>query len=165
MIRTIHRKTIRFTYPKKNCLLSLMCPTTTSIVALNKPLKKCRNKLILKCESRLEKACIGHLRIDVDGCGKLWTSWWPHSAAQKYNRPPFRAEFDALINALQRELFRDQAKISGILSGIGIPRMEDGRYYGFNIETDDYRYYFRVYPGKGDYSYCYCYAKEGESDD
>lgn len=116
-------------------------------------------------ESRLEKACIGHLRIDVDGCGKLWTSWWPHSAAQKYNRPPFRAEFDALINALQRELFRDQAKISGILSGIGVARMEDERYYVFHIETDDYRYYFRVYPGKGDYSYCYCYAKEGEADD
>ena len=116
-------------------------------------------------ESRQEKACIGHLRIDVDGCGKLWTSWWPHSAAQKYNRLPFRAEFDALINALQRELFRDQAKISGILSGIGVARMEDERYYVFHIETDDYRYYFRVYPGKGDYSYCYCYAKEGETDD
>ena len=84
----------------------------------------------------------------MDGCGKLWTSWWPHNAAQKYNRPPFRASFDALINALQREMFRDQAKISGILSGIGVTRMEDERYYVFHIETDDYRYYFRVYHGK-----------------
>ena len=123
------------------------------------------DKALFYSNSSAEARLIGHRRIDADNYGKLWTSWWPHSAAQKYNRPPFRAEFDALINALQRELFRDQAKISGILSGIGVARMEDERYYVFHIETDDYRYYFRVYPGKGDYSYCYCYAKEGEADD
>ena len=113
-----------------------------------------------------EYRCIGHLRFDVDGCGKLWTSWWPHGAAQKHNREPFKSEFDALINALQREVFKKPDKIPVMLSKFGIPCMEaDRRYHAFHIDTDLYSYYFRVYPGKGDYSYCYCYVRDGGEQD
>ena len=109
-----------------------------------------------------EPRCIGHLRFDVDNCGKLWSSWWPHSAAQKHNRPPFREEFDALVNALQRMLFHDPDHIRQRLIDLGVPVIaEDRRYYGFHIDSDAYSYYFRVYPGRGDYSYCYCHAREG----
>ncbi len=116
--------------------------------------------------STAEEKCIGHLRIDVDGYGKLWTSWWPHSAAQKHNREPFKAEFNALINALQRELFKKPEKLPAILRELNFPLMNaDRRYYGFHIDTGFYSYYFRVFPGKGDYSYCYCYERVGGKQD
>lgn len=107
--------------------------------------------------SAAEERCIGHLRMDADNCGKLWTSWWPHSAAQKHNREPFRSEFDALINALYRELFSQPEKMMGWLRNI--PSLDtDERYRFFHIDTGVYSYYSRVCPGKGDYSYCYCYV-------
>lgn len=113
-------------------------------------------------DSPKEPWCIGHLRFDVDGCGKLWASWEPHSAARTHNRQPFRDEFDALVNALQRKLFCKPDQILKRLADMGVPVIEaDRRYYGFHIDSDAYSYYFRVYPGRGDYSYCYCYAREG----
>lgn len=114
--------------------------------------------------SSAEARCIGSLRMDADNYGKLWTSWWPHSAAQKYNRDPFKSEFNALINAIQQTLFCDPSKIQSVMMELGIPCLDaDQRYRFFHIDTGAYSYYFRVYPGKGDYSYCYCYAKEGET--
>ena len=116
--------------------------------------------------STAEEKCVGHLRIDVDGCGKLWTSWWPHSAAQKHNREPFKIEFDALISTLQRELFKKPEKMAAILRELNVPLMNaDRHYYGFHIDTDFYSYYFRVFPSKGDYSYCYCYVRDGGKQD
>lgn len=112
-------------------------------------------------DSASEAQCIGHLRFDVDSRGKLWSSWWPHQAAQKYNRQPFKDEFDTLVNALQRELFSQPDQIMQSLIDMQIPCMDEAsRYYGFHIDTEDYSYYFRVFPGKGDYSYCYCYVNE-----
>ena len=103
---------------------------------------------------------IGHLRMNADNYGKLWTSWWPHEAAQKYNREPFKSEFDALINALQRELFCQPETMMSKLLSLGIPSLDDDkRYRFFHVDTEAYSYYFRVYPGKGDYSYCYCYVR------
>lgn len=111
--------------------------------------------------STAEGRCIGHLRLDVDSCGKLWTSWWPHEGGRQYNREPFRREFDAMINALQRGLFSKPRQILGKLLQLGIPSLDgDVRYRFFHIDTDACSYYFRVYPGNGDYSYCYCYARE-----
>lgn len=114
--------------------------------------------------SAAEERCIGHLRMDADNCGKLWTSWWPHSAAQKHNREPFRSEFNVLINTLQRELFSKPEKMLTVLTGLAIPSLDNDQHYRFfHINTGAYSYYFRVYPGKGDYSYCYCYVNGGDS--
>lgn len=114
-----------------------------------------------------EFRCIGHMRFDVDNSGKLWTMWNPHRAAQKYNRQPFRGEFDALVNALQRRLFSKPKRIAAALAELKIPCMaEDRRYYGFHIDTDDYSYYVRVFPYiGGDYSYIYCYARHEKETD
>ena len=109
-----------------------------------------------------EARCIGSLRFDVDSTGKLWSSWWPHQAAQKHNRPPFRDEFDAVMNALQRNIFAKSDRILQALIDRGVPVIPDSRCYGFHIDTDAYSYYVRVYPFPGDYSYCYCYVR-GES--
>ena len=112
-----------------------------------------------------EFRCIGHMRFDVDSGGKLWTMWNPHRAAQKYNRQPFKDEFDALVNALQRRLFSKPKRIAAMLAELGVPCMDqNSRYYGFHIETDDYAYYARIFPGSGDYSYIYCYARKEAAD-
>ena len=67
-----------------------------------------------------EARCIGSLRFDVDSTGKLWSSWWPHQAAQKYNRQPFKDEFDAIVNALQRRVFGKPKQILRVLLYIAI---------------------------------------------
>lgn len=110
-----------------------------------------------------EFRCIGHIRFDVDTCGKLWSMWNPHRAAQKYNRPPFKDEFDALVNALQRRVFSKPKRIAAALAELKVPCIEqDRRYYGFHVDTDDYSYYARIFPYAGDYSYIYCYARHEE---
>lgn len=115
--------------------------------------------------SSQEFRCIGHLRFDVDSCGKLWSSWNPHRVAQKYNRQPFKDEFDVLVNALQRRLFNKPKRIAAMLAELGVPCMDqNSRYYGFHIDTDDYAYYVRIFPNSGDYSYIYCYARKEATD-
>lgn len=114
--------------------------------------------------SSAEARCIGALRFDVDSTGKLWSSWWPHQAAQKYNRQPFKDEFDAIVNTLQRKVFSEPKQILRALLDLEIPVIEEARrYYGFHIDTEAYSYYFRIFPYPGDYSYCYCYVR-GEAD-
>lgn len=110
--------------------------------------------------SAAEARCIGHMRFDVDSCGKLWASWWPHQAAQKYNRQPFKDEFDDITNALQRKVFSQPKQILRILTEMGVPIIDESRrYYGFHIDTEAYSDYFRIFPYPGDYSYCYCYVR------
>ena len=91
----------------------------------------------------------------------LWSSWWPHQAAQRHNRQPFKDEFDAIVNALQRRVFSKPKRIPDALLDLGIPVIEEGsHYHGFHIDTDAYSYYFRIFPYPGDYSYCYCYVRD-----
>lgn len=119
-------------------------------------------KALFYSNSAAESKCIGHLRFDVDNSGKLWTSWWPHGAAQSHNRQPFKDEFDGIVNALQRDLFSKQDEIQKRMIDREIPIINsDLCYYGFHIDTDAYSYYFRVTPRPHDYSYCYCYVGKG----
>ena len=116
--------------------------------------------------SSQEFRCIGHLRFDVDTCGKIWSMWNPHRAAQKYNRPPFKEEFDALVNALRTRLYREPDRAAAVLAEMGIPCIEQARrYYGFHIDTDEYSYYARIFPCAGDYSYIYCYSRREAADE
>lgn len=121
-------------------------------------------KTLFYSNSAAESRCIGHLRFDVDSSGKFWTSWWPHGAAQSQNRPPFKEEFDGIINALQRDLFCQQDEIRKNMIDRKIPVIDPDRsYYGFHIDSEAYSYYFRISPRAHDYSYCYCYV--GKSDE
>ena len=118
------------------------------------------DKALFYSNNSAEARCIGHLRFDVDTSGKLWSSWWPHQAAQKYNRQPFKDEFDAIVNALQRRVFSKPKQILHELLDMQIPLIEEERrYHGFYIDTEAYSYYFRIFPYPGDYSYCYCYVR------
>ena len=111
-----------------------------------------------------EFRCIGHLRFDVDGCGKLWSMWNPHRAAQKHNRQPFKDEFDSLVSALRARLYAKPHRVTVTLAEMGIPCIDESRYYyGFHVDTDDYSYYARIFPLAGDYSYIYCYARHEEA--
>ena len=118
------------------------------------------DKAFFYSNSSAEARCIGHLRFDVDTTGKFWSSWWPHQAAQKYNHPPFKDEFDDIVNALQRRVFSKPKQVLNALLDLEIPVIaEERHHYGFHIETAAYSYYFRIFPYPGDYSYCYCYVR------
>lgn len=105
---------------------------------------------------------VGHLRMDtgIDGT-QLWTSWWPHNGGQ-LTTAAFQNELDQLINALRSS--------GGPLSSLEAMKKFCSHYegsevasamcrcYGFKVETDHYRFMFRLTPYK-DYSYVYCYDK------
>lgn len=110
--------------------------------------------------------CIGHLRVDMDTNGTgFFSSWDTHSPSLKDDA--FKAEFDVLINEL-----RTNEDLGGILTNRksmaafcrAIPDSvitEDGRNFGFRLDTDDYTYMLRLNPHKGEYNaYIYAYDRE-----
>ena len=109
--------------------------------------------------------CIGHLRVDMGSTGtQFFSSWDDHQGALK--TADFKAEFDTVINAL-----RDDAEYGGILASraalasycLRQPESvyENGREYGFRVDTDKYSYLLRLNPNRGEYAaYCYAYEKE-----
>ena len=109
--------------------------------------------------------CIGHLRVDMGNTGtQFFSSWDDHQADLK--TADFKAEFDAVINAL-----RNDTEYGGILASrtalasycLRQPESvyENGREYGFRVDTDKYSYLLRLNPNRGEYAaYCYAYEKE-----
>ena len=109
--------------------------------------------------------CIGHLRVDMGNTGtQFFSSWDDHQADLK--TADFKAEFDTVINAL-----RNDGEYGGILASrtalasycLRQPEsaFENGREYGFRVDTDKYSYLLRLNPNRGDYAaYCYAYEKE-----
>ena len=109
--------------------------------------------------------CIGHLRVDMGNTGtQFFSSWDDHKADLK--TAEFKNEFDAVINAL-----RNDTEYGGILASrtalasycLRQPESlyENGREYGFRVDTDKYSYLLRLNPNRGEYAaYCYAYEKE-----
>ena len=109
--------------------------------------------------------CIGHLRVDMGNTGtQFFSSWDDHQAELK--TAEFKNEFDTVINAL-----RNDAEYGGILASrtalasycLRQPESvyENGREYGFRVDTDKYSYLLRLNPNRGEYAaYCYAYEKE-----
>ena len=109
--------------------------------------------------------CIGHLRVDMGNTGtQFFSSWDDHQADLK--TADFKAEFDTVINAL-----RNDGEYGGILASrtalasycLRQPEsaFENGREYGFRVDTDKYSYLLRLNPNRGEYAaYCYAYEKE-----
>ena len=110
--------------------------------------------------------CIGHLRVDMDTNGKgFFSSWDTHSPSLKDDA--FMAEFDKLINEL-----RSNEDLGGILMNRNsmasfcraIPESaitEDGRNFGFRLDTEEHTYMLRLNPHKGEYNaYIYAYDRE-----
>lgn len=110
--------------------------------------------------------CIGHLRVDMDSTGTgFFSSWDTHSSSLEDEA--FKAEFSELINAL-----RFNEEMGGILTNRSsmykfchsIPESEitdDGRNFGFRVDTDKHAYMLRLNPNKGEYNaYIYAYDRE-----
>ncbi len=94
---------------------------------------------------------IGYLRADMDTDLKT---------------DAFKKEFDDVINSLREEgdiLFNRRALANYCYSN---PQAKMGEeygsdYYGVRIDTEDYTYFLRLNPNRGEYNlYCYCYRKD-----
>ena len=112
-------------------------------------------------DSPAEPHCIGHLRMDFGSGQEFWTCWWPH-AAHAHNDDVFKAELDALIQALSKDIFKDRAHMCKYIADHPVPPLEEGsRTYGYCVHTEKYAYFIRCMPEPGDYNaYIYCYLEE-----
>jgi len=110
--------------------------------------------------------CIGHLRVDMDSTGTgFFSSWDTHSPSLKDEA--FKAEFDAIINELRFNddlggILKNRSSMSKFCHAIpGSEITDDGRNFGFRIDTDEYAYMLRLNPNKGEYNaYIYAYDRE-----
>ena len=113
-------------------------------------------------EKDRETGCIGHLRGDFDNGKAFFTTWFDHQ--ENLNKEPFKSEFDKVINWLREEgnplhSFSDMRIYCQTLGYKGDMKT-DRKSYAYGVETEGYRYCFRMIPEHGDYNfYCYCYDK------
>ena len=113
-----------------------------------------------------DSACIGHLRVDLDSNGQgFYTTWDDHRP--ELNSPEFKQEFDDVINALREQeisgcFLKDRDSLKKFCSQFPEAKMtEDGREFGFRLDTDEYSYMMRLNPNRGEYAaYIYAYERE-----
>lgn len=110
--------------------------------------------------------CIGHLRVDMDTDGTgFFSSWDTHSPSLKDEA--FVAEFDELIKELRFNedlggILTNRSTMAEFCNAIpGSEITEDGRNFGFRVDTDEHTYMLRLNPHKGEYNaYIYAYDRE-----
>lgn len=110
--------------------------------------------------------CIGHLRVDMDSTGTgFFSSWDTHSPSLKDDA--FKAEFDKLIHELRFNedlggILTNRSSMSKFCHAIpGSEITDDGRNFGFRVDTDEHAYMLRLNPNKGEYNaYIYAYDRE-----
>ena len=110
--------------------------------------------------------CIGHLRVDMDSTGTgFFSSWDTHSPSLKDDA--FKTEFDKLIHELRFNkdlgcILTNRISMSKFCRSIpGSEITDDGRNFGFRVDTDEYTYMLRLNPHKGEYNaYIYAYDQE-----
>lgn len=113
-----------------------------------------------------DSACIGHLRVDMGSNGKgFFTSWDDHRPELK--SPEFKAEFDVLINTLRENrdngcFMKDRDSLKKFCYKFPESKItDDGREFGFRVDTDDYAYMLRLNPNRGEYAaYVYAYERD-----
>ena len=113
-----------------------------------------------------DSACIGHLRVDLDSNGQgFYTTWDDHRP--ELNSPEFKQEFDDVIIALREQkisgcFLKDRGSLKKFCSQFPEAKMtEDGREFGFRLDTDDYTYMMRLNPNRGEYAaYIYPYERD-----
>ena len=113
-----------------------------------------------------DSACIGHLRVDLDSNGQgFYTTWDDHRP--ELNSPEFKQEFDEVISALREQeisgcFLKDRDSLKNFCSQFPEAKMtEDGREYGFRLDTDNYSYMMRLNPNRGEYAaYIYAYERD-----
>ena len=110
--------------------------------------------------------CIGHLRVDMDTDGTgFFSSWDTHSPSLKDEA--FVAEFDELIKELRFNedlggILTNRSSMAKFCNAIpGSEITDDGRNFGFRVDTDEHTYMLRLNPHKGEYNaYIYAYDRE-----
>ena len=110
--------------------------------------------------------CVGHLRVDMDSTGTgFFSSWDTHSPSLKDDA--FKTEFDKLIHELRFNedlggILANRSSMSKFCHAIpGSEITDDGRNFGFRVDTDEYAYMLRLNPNKGEYNaYIYAYDRE-----
>ena len=113
-----------------------------------------------------DSACIGHLRVDLGSNGQgFYTTWDDHRP--ELNSPEFKQEFDDVISTLREQeisgcFLKDRDSLKKFCSQFPEAKMtEDGREYGFRLDTDDYSYMMRLNPNRGEYAaYIYAYERD-----
>ena len=102
---------------------------------------------------------VGHLRIDFGHGGKeFWHTWWPHNEDQ-FNTGEFKDDLQEVVDTLRADgPLKDLASMRAYCYRNGGGITEDGRCFGYIVETEHYRYCLRCTPFPGDYQgYLYCY--------
>ena len=113
-----------------------------------------------------DSACIGHLRVDLGSNGQgFFTNWDDHRPELKSLE--FKQEFDDVINALRKQeisgcFLKDRASLKKFCQQFPEAKMtEDGREFGFRLDTDDYTNMMRLNPNRGEYAaYIYAYERD-----
>lgn len=104
---------------------------------------------------------VGHVRMDFGHHGKeFWHTWWPHNQNQ-LNIPEFKDELQTIVDTLRADgPLKDLTSMRSFCAQNGGAITEDGRSFGYVVETDRYRYCLRCTPSPSDYqAYLYCYDK------
>ena len=102
---------------------------------------------------------VGHVRIDFGSSGKgFYHTWWPHNDDQ-FNTDEFKGELQEVVDALRAVgPLKDLPSMRSYCYRNGGGITEDGRCFGYIVETEHYRYCLRCTPSPGDYQgYLYCY--------
>lgn len=110
-----------------------------------------------------ETGCIGHVRGDFGKGNEFWTTWWPH--CEEYKTREFQSERDKLVNTLREKhgMLRNFALMKSHCSKHPEAKLSNSRgdTYGFEFVSDQYVYFLRLLPQKGNYNfYLYCYVRE-----
>lgn len=102
---------------------------------------------------------IGHVRIDfgMDG-DEFWHTWHPRGE-ESLNSAAFRTELGQVVDWLRGSVLKDLRSMSQFCREQGGEIPGGWRQnYGYVVETEDYGYYLRCSPGKGDYhAYLTCF--------
>ena len=102
---------------------------------------------------------VGHVRMDFGSSGKgFHHSWWPHNG-DRFNTDEFKGELQEVVDALRAVgPLKNLASMRSYCYRNGGGITEDGRCFGYIVETEHYRYCLRCTPSPGDYQgYLYCY--------
>lgn len=114
----------------------------------------------------MERAdCIGYLRADMGSSGKGFFSTW-NDYRRDLKTQTFKTEFDSVINSLRFDaaydgILKDRFAMSRYCYTHPDTSYGNNREYGIRVDTEQYAYFMRLNPNKGEYNlYCYCYERE-----
>lgn len=112
----------------------------------------------------MQTGFIGYLRADMGSNGEGFFSTWNDFRAD-LKTEDFKAEFDDVINSLRDDggFLHNRQVLSRFCynAGPGCSFDNDRNEYGVRVNTENYAYFMRLNPNKGEYNlYCYCYRRD-----